>query len=129
MQFEQQAPKVILKEAEKYNVSIINYLEVCLVWEDATAEANSETLTANLVTPRNAAGEDEMVIICMTNFTYQLSNFLQYFNVYFSDATKGKDSLMYFLQYTNDEIAIMATDDATVKYPQLVRKYLEDNIA
>lgn len=122
MQFDQERPKVVSSlESEKYAVTIIDFLEARTVWEDVAVSAEATTV---LVAPRNDAGE----IICMINLIH---NFLEFFEIFlcFSDVAKAKEGLKYFLQYANGEIAIMATDDATISHPQLVLHYLEDNIA
>ncbi|XP_055307035.1 uncharacterized protein LOC129571289 [Sitodiplosis mosellana] len=101
VKFDEHEPKVMgWTEVKPFAVSIIQFLEAKIEWDEgAEAEGDGPELSV-LVEPRNANGK----------FIY---------------AAKTSEGIVYFLQYENGEISIMPSIYATVWHSQTLVDYLQ----
>ncbi|XP_055307588.1 uncharacterized protein LOC129571757 [Sitodiplosis mosellana] len=103
--FDGKTAKVMnLSEAKKGVFNLIYYLESKIVWTDENQDDAPSLSNRKLVQSRQS---DAVTVIY---------------------AKDGREGIMYFFEYENGEIAIVNSDEATVKQPLVVLDYLIKNI-
>lgn len=127
---ENEAKAISSAEATKYPVPIIEFLQSKIIWENDNQDSHSlATISQMQGVPTKCICKYEIFEMLQISLNHSFGLYLIQCSFFFNlDATKEKDTLLYFLELEKGAVNIISAEEAITSYAAFVLNYLESCI-